>query len=336
MRKLMFSDETGRVLLFILALTALMAALHAAQSVLAPVVFGLVIGVVLSPVADRLNRYGVPRVIVASTSLALASVLLVAFFLMVEPLVSDIIARLPRIRFEIQSWIETLSGLLQGIESLSDEIERSMGGSATDDGGETNIPSVMDALWLAPNFGAQALIFAGTLFFFVLTRDEIYAASGGLCETFFRADRAVARYFAAVTVVNAGLGLGVFGLLAVLGVNNAILWGLTAAVLNFVLYLGPLIMVCALLVAGLMQFGGAYALVPPLGFLMLNLTEAQFVTPSVVGQHLQLSPLIVFLAIVVGLWLWGPVGGIVALPVLLWCRVFLHGSARKLAREEAS
>lgn len=72
-----------------------------------------------------------------------------------------------------------------------------------------------------------------------------------------------------------------------------------------------------------MQFGGAAALIPPVAFLMVNITEAQFITPAFVGQRLQMNPLAIFSAIIFGLWLWGPVGTIVVLPVLLWFGVLL-------------
>jgi predicted PurR-regulated permease PerM len=79
----------------------------------------------------------------------------------------------------------------------------------------------------------------------------------------------------------------------------------------------------ALAVVGFTEFNGAYALLPALAYLMLNMTEAQFVTPTLVGQRLQLNPLVVFLAILFGLWLWGPIGGIVSLPLLVWATAFM-------------
>ncbi|WP_424973922.1 AI-2E family transporter [Dinoroseobacter sp. S124A] len=304
-------------MLLLLTIIGGAAALYLAKPILAPVVLGLVVGVVVSPIADRLSRYGVPRVIVAVSALITACLGITGFFLMLEPLISALVSKLPKIRAEIQNWAETMSNALRGIEELSAEIERTVGSDAEVDLGES-IPTVMDALLLAPNFGAQILIFVGTLFFFILARNDIYNQAGAFRNNLFRADRAVSRYFAMVMLVNAGLGLATAVVLTVVGVNNAILWGFTAAVLNFVIYLGPIIVMFGLLVAGLMQFSGAMTLLPVVAFLCLNLVEAQFVTPAFVGQQLQISPLVIFIAIVFGLWLWGPIGAIVALPVLLW------------------
>ncbi|SDY35279.1 AI-2E family transporter [Citreimonas salinaria] len=319
MNKLL-SDNAQRVMIAIIAAVATTAALYFARQILAPVVFGLVVGVVASPVAMWMRERGLPSVLSAAALLLSATTLLALAFMAIAPLISALALRLPKIMVEIRGWVEAVSAALRGIESISDQIEQTVG-SATGTVGEQGaqaIPTVMDALWAAPDFGAQVLIFMGTLFFFTLTRDDLYKAAGASSDTLRRADRAVSRYFAAVTIINVGLGVTVGVAMAGIGVDYAILWGLVACIMNFVLYLGPLLVAVGLLAAGLVQFGGAYALLPPLTFLAINLTEAQFVTPAFVGQQLHMSPLFVFLAIVFGLWLWGPVGAIVALPVAVW------------------
>lgn len=316
------SDRARAVMLLILTVGASSAMLSYAQPFLAPVLFALVVGVVVSPVADWLSKFHIPRLVVAGGLLLLTSGLIVTAFIALEPLLTSLARRLPEIRAEIESWVQTVSGLLRGIEDLSNELERTVGGQ--DDEEAPQLPTVMDAIWLAPNLGAKVLIFAGTLFFFVLTRAELYDAAGRLRDDLYRADRAVARYFAAVTVVNTGLGLATAGVLSLIGLENALLWGAAAAFANYILYLGPLGIFFSLLVAGMMQFNGAMSFAPAFAFLLLNLTEAQFVTPTFVGQRLHIAPLAVFLAIVFGLWLWGPVGAIVALPVTLWFGVLLQ------------
>lgn len=327
MNKLL-SDNAQRVMIALIAAVATTAALYFARQILAPIVFGLVVGVVVSPVSTWMHERGLPNVLAASALLLGATTIIALAFLGIAPLISALVVRLPQIMLEIRGWVEAVAGALRGIESLSAEIGRTVGAGGNGGGAGEGIqamPAVMDALWAAPDFGAQVLIFMGTLFFFTLTRDDLYRAAGASAETLRRADRAVARYFAAVTVINVGLGATVGVAMAGIGMNYAILWGLVACLMNFVLYLGPLLVALGLLAAGLVQFGGAYALLPPLTFLAINLTEAQFVTPAFVGQQLHMSPLFVFLAIVFGLWLWGPVGAIVALPVAVWLGALLAG-----------
>lgn len=310
-----------RVMLMILTIISITAALQLAKQILAPMSFALVLGIVVSPLADKLARFGVPRLVIALSLLLACTLFLATAILLVEPVVNVLIEELPRIKAVMGSLIEKASSLLRGIETISEEIENTVGAETMEP--QTAIPSVGDALWLAPSFLSQVFIFVGTLFFFTLTRDELYRLTGPLYDRLKHADKAVARYFAAITVVNAGLGVVTAALLLALGLEYAVLWGLVAAVLNYVLYLGPLLMVVGLGVAGALQFSGALALAPPVLFLFVNLTEANIVTPLLVGNRLAVNPLLVFLAIVVGLWIWGPIGAFVALPLLLWLGIML-------------
>lgn len=88
--------------------------------------------------------------------------------------------------------------------------------------------------------------------------------------------------------------------------------------LNFFLYLGPALFALALLVGGIIEFDGLMSYGPMAMFICMNFIEGNFLTPSLVGMRLSLNTLLVFVTIMVGLWLWGPVGGIVSLPVLVW------------------
>lgn len=315
-------DRAGRIMLLVLTVVTVIAALRYAEAILAPFLFAVVLGVVVSPLAEKLCRAGIPRAVAAAAMLLLTSGVVVMIFALLEPLVTLLVERLPRLQIAVESWIDTLSGILRGIESLSDQIEATVGAETVDKPAE--VPSISDALWLAPNLGSQVFIFVGTFFFFVLTRQDIYNSAGELSERLHRADALVSRYFTAVTIVNVGVGVATTLALMVLGLEYAILWGLAAGVLNYILYLGPIIIMVGLLVAGLIQFTGAFAFLPIVAFFTINMIEANFATPLIVGQHVKINPLVVFLAIIFGLWLWGPIGAIVALPVILWLRLMLQ------------
>lgn len=183
-------------------------------------------------------QLGCPRLVSAVGLLLLTSALVVVSFLLLEPLLSLMAEQLPAIKREVQIWLASLSDFIRGIETISREIKETVGGENEAAAG-ASLPSMMDALWLAPNFGSQILIFLGTLFFFVLTRDSLYQAAGLYTDRLYKADRAVSRYFAAVTLVNVGLGVATAVVLGLIGISDPLLWGLAAGLLNFILYLGP-------------------------------------------------------------------------------------------------
>lgn len=309
------------ICLALVALVAVATAMKLAKGLLAPVTLGLIIAIVAAPGMRLLARLGVPRAVSASISLLIVALVTVLLVAGLGPIVMDLIGQVPRIEDEIRWWVIEASRAIRGLESVQFELEQTL----TEDGEavEEAMPSLIDALWVAPNFAAQLLTFAGTFFFFTLTQNEIYAHFHDRAASMRKADRAVSHYFVTVTAINAGLGVAVFAAMTIIGVPNPILWGAAAFILNFVLYLGPVMLLVALGVVGFAEFSGAYALVPALAYFCLNMTEAQFVTPTLVGQRLQLNPLVVFLAILFGLWLWGPIGGIVSLPLLVWATAYV-------------
>ena len=316
----------------LVALVAVVTALKLAQGLLAPVTLGLVVAIVAAPGMRLLARLGVPRAVSASISLVFVGALTVLLIAGLGPIVMDLIGQVPRIEDEIRWWIIDASRAIRGLEAVQFELEQSL--AENGEAVEEAMPGLLDALSVAPNFAAQLLTFAGTFFFFTLTQNEIYVAFKGHAASLRQADKAVSHYFVTVTAINAGLGVAVFAAMTAIGVPNPILWGAAAFILNFVLYLGPVMLLVAFGVVGFTQFNGAYALLPIVTYFLLNMTEAQFVTPTLVGQRLQLNPLVVFLAILFGLWLWGPIGGVVSLPVLVWVTAYLTHAPAQTAKHD--
>lgn len=128
----------------------------------------------------------------------------------------------------------------------------------------------------------------------------------------------LSRYIITVTIINIGLGIVTAGVFWVMGVDDALLWGALVGLLNFAPYLGSLMSLIILSFAGITQYGiEAAALVPAAVFFGINMLEAQVVTPTILGRHMQLNPLILILWLLLWGWLWGAVGVLVAVPLLV-------------------
>src|SRR5690606_35540733 len=116
---------------------------------------------------------------------------------------------------------------------------------------------------------------------------------------------------------NAGLGVATGLAMAALGVPNPALWGVLAAINNFVPYLGSLATAIVLAIVAAVTFESLGAIVaPPLVFLALTTIEGQFLTPMLLGRRLTLNPVVIFLALLVWGWLWGIPGVLMAVPLL--------------------
>lgn len=128
----------------------------------------------------------------------------------------------------------------------------------------------------------------------------------------------LSRYIGTVSVINAGLGMTTGLALWLFGVEDALLWGVLVGLLNFAPYVGPIFGMAMLCLAGLAQYGPvALAALPVLIYFAINLLEAQFVTPLVLGKNMRLNPLILIVWLFIWGWIWGAVGVLIAVPLLV-------------------
>ncbi|MBI4366988.1 MAG: AI-2E family transporter, partial [Deltaproteobacteria bacterium] len=125
-------------------------------------------------------------------------------------------------------------------------------------------------------------------------------------------------YLSMVTIINFVVGIGAGVIAWAVGMPDPIAWAVLGFILNFIPYLGALIMEGALFFVGLVTFPTlTHALVAPLCYLAFTTLEGHFITPSIVGRRLTLNPLTVFLSLVFWTWLWGPVGAFLSVPLLI-------------------
>ena len=142
----------------------------------------------------------------------------------------------------------------------------------------------------------------------------------------------LSRYSGTVSVINAGLGLTTGLALWLVGVEDALLWGVLVGLLNFAPYVGPIFGMGMLTLAGLAQYGPvALAALPVVIYFAINLLEAQFVTPLVLGKNMRLNPLILIVWLFIWGWLWGAVGVLIAVPLLV-CIKLAAGRLRETHR----
>ncbi|MBF9029387.1 AI-2E family transporter [Rhodobacterales bacterium HKCCE3408] len=338
-------DQASRIAVILIATILLFAALDAIEYVAAPVALAAVTGVILAPLTDRMADAGLPRSVAAFLSFfAGVAAILVAVFLF-QPAVTRAADAFPRVYRELNSTLYLIQAELRGLQEVEEDVRALIdrgggsggGGDQAAGNGEGSaaadaIPSVEDMVLLAPSIAGRILIYLGAFFFFVLTRLEIY---DGLARRFARpqnrltmsrrftdAERQVSRYFLTISVINAGLGAATAVAMMLLGMPSPLMWGFAAFLLNFVIYVGPTAFVIALGVAGLVQFDGILVVAPAAAFLFLNMIESQFVTPSLLGRSLAVNPLLIFVTLSFFLWLWGAIGAIVAIPLLLWIIAF--------------
>src|SRR5690606_18205875 len=142
-------------------------------------------------------------------------------------------------------------------------------------------------------------------------------------KAFAEAGQRISRYLLMQFVINATMGIAVGVGLLVLGVPYAALWGLSAAVLRYVPYVGPWIAALLPISVSIVTAPGweQVALVVGL-FIVLELLSNNVMEPWLYGQSVGLSTIAVIVSAIFWTWIWGPIGLVLATPMTV-CVVVL-------------
>lgn len=145
-------------------------------------------------------------------------------------------------------------------------------------------------------------------------------------------EASVSRYLLTVALINVGLGSAIGLLLWWIGMPNPFLWGIGAAILNFLPYLGAF---TGIILTGLVAFVTfdtlAHAALAPLLYLACATIEGQILTPLIMGRRLELNTVAVFIGVAFWGWVWGLVGIFMAVPILVILKTFCEHFPRLAA-----
>jgi predicted PurR-regulated permease PerM len=297
-----------------LAVAAWLFILQAAKPLLLPLVIAVVFTFVLAPAVHALRRRGVPEWLGAALLLAL---------LLAAVAVPSVWLAAPAAR-----WWQQAPAMLQRLLDSVHGASPALPPGLLDEEGTRLTRAALSQL-LSFSVSASATVFL--LYFLLLSERWLLALTmemvprrrsralllGGVRE----AQRDIGLFVTTMALVSAGLGAATGVALALLGFPNTALWGTVTAVLTFVPYVGPALVTLALLAAGHAVYGPVPLMLAPAGlFLGLHFIESNFISPVVMGLRLRISPVFVFLSVLLWSWLWGIAGAFVAVPLLLGLR----------------
>lgn len=314
----------------ILTIVVVITIIYFAKMILLPILVAGFIALFASPLVRTLEGFRIPKP-AASLLLeaALIGVLIYVFSLLFEP---------------AMRWLETApvigDRLADGVKEVSDSL-----GVGKKTGAEqaSAIEQAMDStmVTLASMFAQTTILLTIQTFaviimiyFFLVYGDDLMRNIVKAQQTFsdkkmtvimFQVIRDdVSMYIMWVSLINVGLGLCTAGALALFGIEDALLWGALATILNYAPYVGPLILTAILTAIGFAEQEPLFrVLLAPSIFLVLNLIESQFVTPTVLGRRFNINPLLVVLWMFIWGWLWGVGGMLLAIPLLMCIKLAL-------------
>ena len=304
-------------------------ALYFGRAILMPILFGMLMAVVLAPVVERLSRFRIPEPVGAAiVMLGIVGTLVLAIEVLVIP-AWDMLAELP---VQVQNLLGELLVWIRSFRFGSWLAPRDTA-DLTKHVAAQGITVTAALLQMAQSFIISA-ISACLLAYFLLSSGDLFLGKLVRVLPIFRdkiravtvvrtVQREVATYFASVSMINLGLGIGVTLLTWVFGLPMPWFWGALVALLNFIPYVGAGTSALLLLLAG-MAFTAStgQALLLMACFIGITFFEGQLLNPLLVGKRLELNPTVVFIALLFWGWLWGVGGMLLAVPLLIIIKKF--------------
>jgi predicted PurR-regulated permease PerM len=324
-------DITARVAIVGIFFLLACAALEFGRTILLPVVSAIVIGLMLGPLVGLASRYRIPSWLAATLVMAIFVGLLSLVITLVSAPVVEWIGKAPNVEHTLREKLQVFDRPLAALRDIRNALLPQDKNTVQIDVGPSLVAPVLTVL--TPAVG-ELIVFFGTLFFFLLGRNEMrrylvhvfHDRDARLLSLHILNDveHELTDYLTVVTVINILVGFGTAVIAHFAGLPNIAVWGVLAFVLNYIPYLGPLAMNLVLFAVGIVTFPTlGEALIAPACFIAMTTLEGHFITPSIMGRRLTLNPLNVFLALAFWTWLWGPIGAFLAVPLLITALVAL-------------
>lgn len=313
-----------------LLVLAVVYTLYFAASLLLPIVLAIVLDFLLSPAVRWLRKLRIPTAIGAALIVfGMLGVVGFTTYRLAGP-AAEWIHRGPESIARVRGKLDRLRRPVEQVTNAAKQVEQATKVSGSDATPKVEIagPSLVQQLFGGTmNFLSQALTVVFLGYFLLASTDLFLTKLIRMLPQFKDKRRAVeiAREMEAqisvfiVTSTLIGIGVGVATTIALyfVGLPNAVLWGVVAFLLNYIPYIGNLITIVLLAMAGLLTFDSTWqALLGPAIFFGINIVEGNIVTPMLMGKRLELNTVAVFIGLMFWWQVWGITGAILAVPML--------------------
>ncbi len=311
-------------------------ALYFAATFMVPVFAAVLLNIIFSPLSRNLAKRRVPPPVSAFLLVLLLSGGLVSLSILLSEPIQDWLDRLPYLAWEIKGKLQEVMRPVEGVAQVTREVDElaKAAGVGAEGASEVTIkgPKFSSQLFESLQTLVLQLAIISALLFFLLASGDLFkerlvAMVSGLrgkkqvLVIMKKIEQDAAGYILTVSIINFLLGASVGLALWALGLPNAALWGVMAGLLNFIPFVGAIVGAAVVFMVALITLETiAAAAIAPLLYLGINILEAQFLTPAILGRKLTINPVAIFLFVLFWGWLWGVPGALMAVPILVVMR----------------
>lgn len=333
------------VALSIIAAVGLVLFLQYAQAVLIPIILGALIFYALDPVVDWLETWRIPRAIGAALVLIIVTGASGYGLWTLRDDAMAVVEELPRAAAQVRSTLQTSSrrdaGAIEKIQEAAKEIDKT---AVAATGPETRDPAGIQRVQVVQPFrasdylawgsmGAIALVGQAVMIlflsYFLLVADDLYkrklvkiaptlSKKKITVQIVDEIGKQIERFMFVQVLTSLIVGGATSVALWWIGLEQPVIWGLAAGILNSIPYFGPLIVTGGLMLVGYLQFETIeMALYVAAIALVITTLEGWLLTPALMGRAASINPAAIFVGILFWSWVWGVWGLILAVPMLM-------------------
>ena len=333
--------------LALLTVLAVIFVLHWARAVFIPLMFGVMISYAFSPLVNLMQKWRIPRAIGAAVLLVgiVGGVSSLAYSLS-----DDAAATIESLPEAAQKFRQTLrrergtsESAIEKVQKATTELEKAVSDTPTPSAipprGVTRVQiekpkfNIQDYLWAgtmgAVGFAGQVIIVLLLAYFLMVSGDSFRRKLVRISGPTFSKKKItvqvldeitgqIQRYLLVQLFTSFLVGVATWLAFLWIGVEHAAVWGIAAAILNTIPYLGAVIFTIGTALVAFLQFGtvGMAFLVSGIALVITSL-EGFLLTPWLTSRASQMNAVVIFAGVLFWGWLWGVWGLLLGIPILM-------------------
>jgi predicted PurR-regulated permease PerM len=339
--------DVRSVSLALLVLLASVYMLHWASAVFIPLLLGVMCSYTLSPAVDRMQRWHVPRPIGTAALLFVVLGGLGSLVYSLNDEATALVESLPDAAQKVRGSLRVAGGAshspIQKVQRAAAELEQAAeeSGLAAQPAskGVTRVQierphfNIKDYLWSGTlgvvGLVGQSLVVLFVTYFLIASGDSFRRKMVKIAGPTFSKKKItiqlldeitgqIQRYLLVQVLTSVLVGVATWLAFAWIGLEHAAVWGVAAAVLNLVPYLGSIVISGAAALMGFLQFGtlGMALLIGGMS-LVIHTLSGNLLTPWLTSRASRMNPVVIFVGVLAWGWLWGIWGLLLGAPLLM-------------------
>ncbi|MDB5487611.1 MAG: hypothetical protein JWQ58_1326 [Reyranella sp.] len=323
--------------LIVLAICAVGIVAYLARDFLIPTAAAIVLALILTPVAKKLERLRLPPTAAAGASVSLLALVVAGLLVVATPALTSWAEQAPYLTYTLERKLEGLRKSLAFVKQVTDRVEQATQAQPAQTTATQPPPEkivVRDKSLLSEVVSTTPALllqigYAAVLSFMLLAhrndhKRQIlrvainFSTRVRLARVMRDINERVGNYLFALAVIYSLVALASTIVLALLGFPNPILWGVLMGLASFVPFIGPPVAIGLVALVALITYEDwLNMLAAPLALAAIHFAESQLITPTFVSRRCALNTVAVFAGVALLGWMWGAVGAIVAVPLLI-------------------